>query len=149
MPGHSGHNENEACDTACTWAISEAPAHFRALGEGKKVELEAYSDIRDWAVLDGREFIVSARKWSTGDDIAQTISLLEQKLKYSGIKDLKIGSPKPKQKKQTDLFPEDSIEEYLEPLSDLCDKAKREKSESAKTKSLVKDLEKLIKKHSS
>ncbi len=56
VKGHSGHPENETCDTISTWVRLNGEEAL----DGKRVssfELETEIGVNDWILLDGREFL--------------------------------------------------------------------------------------------
>ncbi len=55
--GHTGHPENEACDTAATWAQSYGVEY---LAGGRSSDVVEIDDI-SWLLLDGRELLTELR----------------------------------------------------------------------------------------
>lgn len=55
--GHTDHPENEACDSASTWARMEGGRYLAEHGNGSVVTLDG----DDWKVLDGRPYLDALR----------------------------------------------------------------------------------------
>ena len=59
--GHTGHSENEACDSASTWARAEALSYLAEHGDGAMIdELPAYAT-GSWRLIDARDYLESMR----------------------------------------------------------------------------------------
>ena len=58
--GHTGHEQNEACDTASTWAQRNAE-DFLTGQMLQEVNIPGTSKDIDWWLLDGRNFILALR----------------------------------------------------------------------------------------
>ena len=60
--GHTGHPENEACDSAATWARDYAAEVLASEQSGVIVEPGSYAAEFEWHLIDARAFIKAMRK---------------------------------------------------------------------------------------
>ena len=76
--GHTGHAENEACDTAATWARNHAFSYLAQEGDG--VSVFSVGDGEEWLLFDGREFLAELRESGTEDVTGEVAFGLKDKL---------------------------------------------------------------------
>ncbi|MCL4128373.1 UNVERIFIED_CONTAM: hypothetical protein GTU68_004717, partial [Idotea baltica] len=70
--GHTGHPENEACDSAATWARFEAATHLELSGDGSVVESLPEHANGSWFVIDGRPYLKLLRQ-SEGEELSDEL----------------------------------------------------------------------------
>jgi len=131
VKGHAGHTQNEACDTACTWAISNAEDHFD-ISESGMVELSGMDGYDHWHVFDGREFIDEARDWQSAADTENPFSIL------MSVPKLEV-SETPREK-----IPDVDLTEHLDALKDVA----KGLGDSFREKALKQELRKVVRKYS-
>lgn len=75
VPGHTGHPENETCDSVSTWCRFNAEA---LLTKTAFAEFEFVTDlgISQWMVVDGRKFLAILRERLDSVSVEEAISLL-------------------------------------------------------------------------
>ena len=65
--GHTGHPENEACDSAATWARNNGDFHLDGIAGVQSVEIGGDCAGYSWLMLDGRDFLAALRDDSSVD----------------------------------------------------------------------------------
>jgi ribonuclease HI len=85
--GHTGHPENEACDSAVTWARAHGEEIINHQGQGALGEETGDEGQRQtkWYLLDGREFLQRMREADTSPPSENDCRLLTQQLKATDI----------------------------------------------------------------
>ena len=78
--GHTGHRENEACDSAATWARSHAYTVLAQEDEGILVTSVGWGDDLGWYLLDGRDFLKAIRAAGDGEPASELMQLLSDKV---------------------------------------------------------------------
>lgn len=66
--GHTGHAENESCDSACTWARMNAEEHLDRHGSGPVENAIGDDEPGSWFLIDGRPFLDAMRERETDPD---------------------------------------------------------------------------------
>lgn len=73
--GHTGDRLNEACDTACSWAIERSEQMLDDIAEGEEVLIDDGVGERGWLLVDGRLLLKRFREESpTPGDIRQFVA---------------------------------------------------------------------------
>jgi ribonuclease HI len=87
VAGHTGHPENEACDSAVTWARAHGEEIISSQGQGALGEEtgEEGQTATRWYLLDGREFLHRLREAELSSPSEEDCRLLVQQLKATEI----------------------------------------------------------------
>ena len=88
--GHTGHEENEACDQACTWARMNGAELARR--QAVPVELLINGDDENWFAFDGQEFLAALRNIEGTEPPTKDLFGLFSILQESGISDFTAAS---------------------------------------------------------
>lgn len=75
VPGHSGHPENETCDSVSTWCRFNAEA-LLTKSTFAEFDFESEIGISKWVVVDGRKFLAILRESFDEESVQGAISLL-------------------------------------------------------------------------
>lgn len=79
--GHTGHTENEACDSASTWARAEAQDYLAEHGDGAVIdELPAYAT-GQWRLIDARGYLKLMRSLEEKEVSKSDALQLQKRLK--------------------------------------------------------------------
>ena len=114
--GHTGHTENEACDTASTWAQAQAASELEMGGEGSTFSSGFGDDFDEWILFDGRDFLALMREEGPYDEEALT-ELCERVRKFQSEKGSSSASPEAKSQ-----FLRNALNKKLEEAAEVAQK---------------------------
>ena len=142
--GHTGHDENEACDSAATWARNHAYTELARQDDGMLITSVGRGDDIGWFLLDGRDFLKALRSLKETEPAAQLVQSLVEKIEELP----EAGSaPKSSAAKQSSKKQLPELLASLEELQAIADEIEDVVDESTAASALHKDLLKLLKKH--
>lgn len=130
--GHTGHPENEACDTASTWARNRGSDHLHTFGDGVTAEIGD----EEWVVLDGRQFLDDLRADEPEESMMEALveAIAAAQSRTTGGES-KRAKPDPGRAQ---------VQRALRELEGIADRLKGVRSEAAELLQLRKALEDLL-----
>ncbi len=141
--GHTGHDENESCDSAATWARTHAYTVLAQQEEGLFVTSVGRGDDIGWYLLDGRDFLKKLRASAETEPSEEVVQFFVDKIANLSTE----GSTRVPLAKKPEESPESKLASVLEELRQAVDHLDVIADSSIDAKSLQKSLVTLLRKY--